>query len=36
VLAHYKGDLSRINMNPAKRNELMAKYAEQASALAKA
>jgi alkane 1-monooxygenase len=36
VLAHYKGDLSRINMLPSKREQLMAKYADQAREFAKA
>lgn len=33
VLAHYRGDLQRINMLPAKRDALMARYAEQARQL---
>ena len=35
VLAHYKGDMSRINMYEPKRDKLMARYAEQARALAR-
>jgi alkane 1-monooxygenase len=33
VLAHYKGDMSRINMYAPRRTKLVAKYADQARAL---
>jgi len=35
VLAHYKGDMSRINMYEPRRAELTARYAEQARELAR-
>lgn len=34
VIAHYKGDMSKINMDPERREEIMAQYAELAAKIA--
>jgi len=34
VIEHYKGDLSRINMDPDRREELMEKYRDFAAEVA--
>jgi alkane 1-monooxygenase len=33
VIRHYKGDLSRISFNPARREALMAQYADYAASV---
>jgi alkane 1-monooxygenase len=33
VIHHYKGDLSRISFNPARREALMAQYADYAASV---
>ena len=33
VIRHYKGDLDRISFDPAKRDALMARYAEHAASV---
>ncbi len=35
VIEHYRGDLSKINMDPQRREELLQRYAAQAEACAR-